>query len=61
MAVTGFEAESTQKGVSGVATTFGASGGSSGALPETCPIVRSRSTRPERRTQSAIAGWAPLR
>src|SRR5262249_11527596 len=49
------------EGAAGVASTFAASGGSAGPLPAEWPIARSSTTRPRRRTQSAIAGWMPLR
>ena len=56
MAVTAFDADSVQNGESGVSATRAASGGSSGPLPRTCPMARSSSTPPWRRTQSASAG-----
>ena len=61
MAVTAFDAEKIVNGVAGVASTFGASGASSGPFPDAWPIARSISTAPNRRTQSWIAGWMPLR
>ena len=56
MAVTAFDAEKIVNGVAGVASTFGASGASSGPFPDAWPIARSISTAPNRRTQSWIAG-----
>ena len=61
IAVTAFAAEKMLKGVSGVQSTFGPSGGSAGPLPLACPMARSITMRPLRRTHSWIAGWMPLR
>ncbi len=61
MAVTAFEAEKMQAGVSVVIGTFGVSSESAGPLPRACPTARSRTTLPSRRRQSWRPGWTPLR
>jgi hypothetical protein len=46
IALIAFDAEKRQKGVAVVASTFGAWGGSCGALPDTCPMARSSTASP---------------
>ena len=56
IAVTAFDADRVTNGESGVSGTARVSGGSPGPLPLACPMARSRSTCPWRRTQRASAG-----
>ena len=56
IAVIALEAEKRLTGESSPITRFGVSSSSSGPFPLVWPIARSRTTWPERRTQSWIAG-----
>ena len=60
IAVIALLAEKMSKGVSVLTESFGASGGSCGALPRAWPIARFSTTTPWRRTHSESAGCTPV-